>query len=346
LLADTLADLGSRIVLGARDGRALAPLAKRLGLEYRVFGLSSPSSVDNALADIFLVLNAAGPFQATARPMINACLRTRTHYLDLAGEWPIFAYAMGRSAEAAAAGIMLMPGVGFGIAVTDCALALAAARARDPVRLRLGLSRPHALSRGSVATVIDLAPLHALERRQGRLRKISFGRSTHDFEFGDDGLERCTAIAWPDVVTAEFSTGVSTVEAFSRMTAPARMAGTVAAAAGPLLVHPLAKSVMRRATEFWPRNPGMIDGGLRIVAQAEDRWRRVTTIRLVTADGYATTTITAAAAVRRVLMGEYRPGFSTPSALLGRDFIFTLPDAVHEIDRPSLEKGAFQHAGY
>jgi short subunit dehydrogenase-like uncharacterized protein len=37
-----------------------------------------------------LVLHCAGPFSRTSRPMADACLRTRTHYLDVTGEVEVF----------------------------------------------------------------------------------------------------------------------------------------------------------------------------------------------------------------------------------------------------------------
>jgi len=38
-----------------------------------------------ALGEVAVVLNCAGPFLYTSAPMVDACLRTGTHYLDLTG---------------------------------------------------------------------------------------------------------------------------------------------------------------------------------------------------------------------------------------------------------------------
>jgi short subunit dehydrogenase-like uncharacterized protein len=57
------------------------------------FSLDKPEEIDQYLEKVPLVLHAAGPFVYTARPMMEACLRTRTHYLDIAGEIQAFELA-------------------------------------------------------------------------------------------------------------------------------------------------------------------------------------------------------------------------------------------------------------
>src|SRR5262245_31883106 len=74
---------GLRPILAGRSRDALEPLARELGLELRVFGLDDAKALDEGLAGVALVLHCAGPFSRTARPMVDACLRRRTHYLDI-----------------------------------------------------------------------------------------------------------------------------------------------------------------------------------------------------------------------------------------------------------------------
>lgn len=40
-----------------------------------------------------LVLNCAGPFSATAEPMMQACIAAKAHYLDITGEIAVFELA-------------------------------------------------------------------------------------------------------------------------------------------------------------------------------------------------------------------------------------------------------------
>jgi short subunit dehydrogenase-like uncharacterized protein len=53
---------------------------------------------------------------------------------------------------------------------------------------------------------------------------------------------------------------------------------------------------------------------------------RVVRSVLETVNGYTFTTIAAAEAARRVLNGEVRPGFQTPTGLFGEGFAETIAD--------------------
>ena len=81
---------GQRPILAGRSPTALASLATELNLEHRVFSLADPAAVDAGLRDVTAVLNCAGPFSHTAQPLADACLRTKTHYLDITGEIAVF----------------------------------------------------------------------------------------------------------------------------------------------------------------------------------------------------------------------------------------------------------------
>jgi hypothetical protein len=56
--------------------------------------------------------------------MIDACLTSRAHYLDITGEIDVFLAAQRRHADAQAAGIVICPGVGFDVIPTDCIAAV------------------------------------------------------------------------------------------------------------------------------------------------------------------------------------------------------------------------------
>jgi short subunit dehydrogenase-like uncharacterized protein len=71
-----------------------------------------------------VVSHCAGPFSATSAQMIDACLTSRTHYLDITGELDVFLAAQRRHADAQTAGIVICPGVGFDVIPTDCLAAM------------------------------------------------------------------------------------------------------------------------------------------------------------------------------------------------------------------------------
>ncbi len=109
-----------RPVLAGRSAGSTASLAAGFGLEHRVFSLDSAAGVVEGIRGIHTVLNCAGPFSQTARPMVDACLKAGIHYLDITGEAAVFETMAARDAEAKTAGIVLLPGVGFDVVPSDC----------------------------------------------------------------------------------------------------------------------------------------------------------------------------------------------------------------------------------
>ncbi len=135
----------------------LEKLAAELGLPIRVFDLhDAPAAA--AIADMAVVANCAGPFAATSAPMIDACLRSRTNYLDITGEIDVFLAAQRRHADAQAAGIVICPGVGFDVIPTDCMAAVLKEALPDATHLVLAFDARtheprHCAHDGAIATV-------------------------------------------------------------------------------------------------------------------------------------------------------------------------------------------------
>lgn len=330
LLVNALGAGCERVVLGGRNATALARMAASSGAEWRAFGLEEAAVIDAALGDIAVVVHCAGPFRDTAAPMMAACLRTGTHYLDLSGEWPVFTHAITLASAALSAGVVLLPGVGFAIAVTDCLLAMAATMP-DCARLRLAVSRPRRIARGSVETILALNDAAVRVRRSGVVEALPAGRLSREFDFGQG--KRCSvAVTWPDVFTAQGTTGIDSIETYIEGGWGTQAAIRFGAVFASATAAPTAAPWLRIASSLGNPAPAEVDGdaGIVVVAEAEDRWRRVRTLRIRTLDGYSVSTATAAAAVRRFLdddqcfRGMDRAGFTTPARLFGADFILGL----------------------
>jgi short subunit dehydrogenase-like uncharacterized protein len=73
-------------VLSGRRASPIEKLAAELGLPVRVFGLDDATAAAAAIADMAVVANCAGPFAVTSAPIIDACLTSRAHYVDITGE--------------------------------------------------------------------------------------------------------------------------------------------------------------------------------------------------------------------------------------------------------------------
>src|SRR3546814_17510964 len=100
--------------------------------------------------------------------MLDACMRTGTHYLDITGEIDGFEACAARDEEARKAGIMVMPGVGFDVVPSDCLAAHMKARLPDAVELTLAISGLGQMSRGTAKTGVERVGKGTRVPRDGR----------------------------------------------------------------------------------------------------------------------------------------------------------------------------------
>jgi hypothetical protein len=184
-VVDELLDRGYVPVLSGRDAGRLAAMAAASGLEARPASVDDPASLDRALAGAAAVVNTAGPFAATAAPVIEAALRAGIPYVDVAAEIEAnadtFAHFAGR-----AGGTAIVPAMAFFGGLGDL-LATAALDGRseaDEVHVAYGLSGWHPTRGTRDAGAVSR------RRRDGRRVRYSGGR----LEYRDDAPP---ALEWP-----------------------------------------------------------------------------------------------------------------------------------------------------
>lgn len=332
LIARLAASRGERPILAGRRGEALAPLAAELGLERRVFGLDDAGALDGGLRGAGVVLHCAGPFVRTARPMAEACLRGRIHYLDITGEVAVFEALRRRDKDARAAGVMLLPGAGFDVVPTDCLAAHLKRRLPSASRLVLAFQSSGGTSRGTATTMVENAGKGGLVRRDGRLTPVPAAWKTRAVDFGR-GPRTCVTIPWGDLSTAYHSTGIPNLEVY--MAAPALVhAGLrLTRVLGPLLgTAPVQAFVMRRvrAGAAGPSAEARARARCFFWGEASDGSGGRAAARLSGPEGYTLTARAALALAGRALAGDAPPGYQTPSSAYGPDFVLGLEGVARE----------------
>jgi short subunit dehydrogenase-like uncharacterized protein len=326
LIARLAVARGLRPVLAGRNADAVSALARELGLEARVFGLEDKGALARGLAGMDVVLHCAGPFAHTSRPMAEACLTARAHYLDITGEVAVFETLAQRDAAAKAAGVMLLPGAGFDVVPSDCLAAHLKRRLPSATHLALGLAMSGRFSRGTATTMIENLGRGGLVRQDGALVRVPAGHKAREIDFGR-GPRTCVAIPWGDLSTAFHSTGIPNIEVF--LAGPPSMPTVMAVsrALSPLLRSAPVQALLKRRVRSGPPGPS---------AEARARgssvlWGEVTDgtggraeSRLTGPEGYTLTALTALAITERVLAGDAPPGFQTPSRAYGADFVLNI----------------------
>lgn len=163
-------------VVAGRDGERLAKLAaEHPGAVVRVADVAAPDQLDAAVAGSVAVLNCAGPFAATAGPVVEAALRAGVPYLDVAAEIEAVLDTFARyDAPARDAGVTVVPAMAFfgGLGDLLATAALGDGRSADEVTIAYGLSS-WAPTEGTRA-----AGRVSRERRGGRRLAHTGGRLT------------------------------------------------------------------------------------------------------------------------------------------------------------------------
>ena len=306
---------GEHPVLAGRNAAAVGALATELRLDAKIFDLANVAALHEALGQVDAVAHCAGPFVRTARPMVDACLATRTHYVDVTGEPDVFEAVLARGDEAAAAGVTLLTGGGFDVVPTDCLAALLAAELPDATALEIAFRAGGGMSRGSALTGMSIVAGGALRRVDGRLVRGPLGKPTREVAF-PSGTRTVGAVTWGDVVTAYHSTGIGTITVYTSVP-------PVTVAARLLRLPPL-RALAARAVRRRPPGPSArVRAATRVEVVAEVRSPSGSRRGVLT--GPNAYDIPADAVVREIpLLASAPPGAHTPATALGPDFVRTL----------------------
>lgn len=322
LLAATAKERGLEPLASGRDPEKLRRLAEPLGFEHRAVSLSDRRALEAALEEVDVVLHAAGPFSSTSAPMLDACLATGTHYLDITGEIDVFESCAARDGEARGAGVVVMPGVGFDVVPSDCLAAHVKGRLPDATSLTIGIQGLSGMSRGTAKSSVESIRRLSRVRRGGRIVDLP-APLVLDLDYGG-GPEKSVAVSWGDVSTAYYSTGIPDVTVCFAATRQIEKL----LALGPLsrwfLGTSLMQAVIKRKIDQRPEGPTDEEraaGRAILVAIADNGGGERATSRLHTPEGYTLTAATGIEAASRVQRGDVEPGFRTPSMAFGADFV-------------------------
>lgn len=305
LIAQHAHQRGHRPLLAGRSAPAITALAERLDLPFRALALDDPAALHAALADVDLVLNAAGPFLHTAAPLAEACLSARVHYLDIGNELQVFRTLYDLYQRALAAGVAIIPGVGFGVVATNCLARYVSDTAGGAEHLEVATRAATAQpGPGIAASVRENLPYGGWTRRAGRLQSCPLGSGMVTITLPDGP---CRVMPFPtgDLEAAFQATGAPDVTAYSPVPddpATRKTPTSDKEPAGPQAYRSFG----------WARATGP-DG----TTQA---W-------LQTGDSYV---FTAAASIRAIEETFTRSprGALSPATAFGADFALTIPDTT------------------
>jgi short subunit dehydrogenase-like uncharacterized protein len=312
LIAQHARQRGHQPLLAGRSAAAVTALAERLGLPYRELSLDDPAALTAALADVDLVLNAAGPFLNTAGPLAEACLRAGVHYLDIGNELQVFRALYDLDERARQAGITIMPGAGFGVIAANCLARYVSDAVGGAAVLEVATRAAVAQQGpGVAATRQQNMPYGGWIRQAGHLEPCPLGSGIITITLPDGP---CLIMPLPtgDLEAAFQATGAADVTAYGAVPGDP--------APGPKASDPAADQRPAYQSFGWARATGP-DGA---TTQA---W-------LQTGESYA---FTATASIRAVeeTLARSLSGALSPAAAFGADFVLTIPGTSRTDTIPS-----------
>jgi saccharopine dehydrogenase (NAD+, L-lysine-forming) len=320
LVARLAAERGLRPVIAGRNAVTVGALAESLGLERAVVDLDDQAGLRAILHDVAAVALCAGPFVRTAAPVIDACLATGTHYLDVTGELPVFDAVLARGAAAADAGVALVTGAGFDVVPTDCLAALLARALPGATHLELAFHAPGGASRGTAATGLAMATEGGFLRRDGVLVAAPVGAPSRMVPF-PSRPRRAGAVPWGDLVTAHHSTGIPNITVYSTLVG---RSGRLTALGPKLLRFRLVRDLATRVVGRRPAGPSDATRAATFVevwGEVRDGAGGVRAAALTGPNAYDLTAASVLAAVDRLVERPPRPGAHTPATAFGPEFL-------------------------
>ena len=328
---------GLEPVLAGRRGDAVFALAEELKLPARVFTLESPEDVRRGLDGAKLVLHCAGPFVQTSRPVVDACMALRAHYLDITGEIAVFEAILARDAEARAAGIAVVPGVGFDVVPSDCLAATLLKDLPDAHHLDLAFTGERGeWSAGTLKTAIESMPGAGAIRLDGNIVAVPLAHDVRDIVF-PCGRRTTMTVPWGDVSTAFHTTGIPNIRVYAGVQ-PQQIAQLRKLSR---LLPAMRVTALKRLAQWWvgrsvkgPDEKSRATARAYLWGKAANERGLAVTRTMETPEGYSLTAAAAVECAARVLAGRIKPGAATPARAFGSGLAESLPGVtMSEVER-------------
>lgn len=318
-------------ILAGRSKEALLQLSAKLNLPYKVIDLNDTPALVAALKEVKVVVHAAGPFQFTAKQMVEACLKTGTHYLDINGDIAVFEMLKQYDNAAHRGGIMIMPGVGFDVVPTDCIALQLKNKMPTATHLKLAFaSLGGGLSHGTATTMAGKIGEGGAARENGRIVRKPLGQKGMwlDFSGGSGKKIFVMSIPWGDISTAYFTTGIPNIETYTGMTPKVYRVLKLQWAFNWLLRTGFVRNIIRRKINAKPAGPSdeqRLNSKSFVWGEVTDGNGNRMNAAIQCLDGYTLTAHSSLLIVKKILEGNFKPGFQTPAAAYGEDLVMEVP---------------------
>ena len=328
LIAKLAAAYQLQPVLAGRREANIKPLADELKLPYLIIDLDDTAQLNKAVSEVILVLHCAGPFSATAKQMVEACLATGVHYLDINGDISVFEMLKTYDKAAKEKNIMIMPGVGFDVVPTDCIALQLKNKMPDATHLKLAFaSLGGGLSHGTAMTMAGKIGEGGAARENGKIVRKPLGQKGMWVDFIEKKLF-VMSIPWGDISTAHFTTGIPNIETYTGMAPKVYRMLKLQWAFNWLLRTAFIRNIIKKKIKAKPAGPSdeqRQKGKSFVWGEVKNGSGKTMQAAISCYDGYTLTAHTSLYITKKVLEGNFKPGYQTPALVYGENLIMEIP---------------------
>lgn len=320
--------------LAGRNEQSLQKMAKETGFNYTVVSLEEEQKLNELLSSYKVVIHCAGPFSETALPMVKACLKSKSHYLDITGEVSVFETIMGFDQEAKQAGVALIPGVGFDVVPTDCMAAHLKTLMPDATELETAfVGEKTGMSRGTAVTMAKNVSQGGYVRKNGKLVTVPLAYEVKEVEF-PHRKQWCMTIPWGDLMTAYHQTGIPNIKVFSgasrKTLKKIRRFRFLKFLMGIKWIQKLVRKKIENSVTG-PSQEELEKGKTYIIGTVKNTKGEMKTSTLITPEAYHLTSLTALKSALKLVEGnKANTGYLTPAQAFGKDFILEFDQVWRE----------------
>jgi short subunit dehydrogenase-like uncharacterized protein len=335
LISEHAVKAGLKPILAGRDAQKVEALANELGLSFRVFEVKDEETVVKNIQDVKAVLHCAGPFRFTSKIMAAACIKAKTHYLDITGEYDVFESMFALDEAAKQAGILIMPGVGFDVVPSDCLALYLKDRIPGVDTLELALmTKGGRISHGTAITVAENLGDKTMVRRDGKLEEVENGSLIKKIKFEDKRKKDAVAISWGDISTAYRSTGIPNITVYNCLPPAVIKNMQRSNYIGFLLRWRPVKNFIINRIKQRPAGPNEEEretASSVVWGEVRNSFGAHAKAQLNLPEGYTLTAMTAVKIAQSILEKEPPHGSYSPASVFGADFILQF-DKVKRFD--------------
>ena len=333
LITELAVKKGLKPILAGRNKEKTKDLAQKWGLEYLAFDLSDKESLIDALKKVKMILHCAGPFSLTTPQVLESCLETKTHYLDITGEIEVFEFLAQKHTQAQEAGITLLPGVGFDVVPSDCLALFLKKSLPDAKYLELAFMGLGGISRGTALTMALNIDKGGAIRKDGKIIPVKTAFEIKEIDYGFRKAASLT-IPWGDVATAYHSTQIPNIKVFMAQSPKIIAMLKNSQYFNWFLGMDWVKKIIKKVIESKVTGPNQQQRETAksyLWGQVSNEKGEFRQARLLCPEGYTLTAITALLAVEKLLSSALPNGFLTPAMAFGEDFILEVEGVKREL---------------